>query len=154
MNTTQSTTSHTTNSRENWDDVKARLQQRWGQIDQGDFESSGTWDDLLGRIQAKTGEARASIESFASQLLGEAKVKAGDWRQYAQQMADDARNRAAGAGTYASETARQRSGEARDMMHEQMEAAGQAVRSKPVTALAYAFGLGALVGVVLGSRRS
>ena len=152
--TTQTTDHSSTSNRENWDDVKARLQQRWGQMDNGDFASAGTWDELLGRIQAKTGEAKAVVEDYATKALSDAKVKANGWQSYVGHLVADAKTRAAEVRGTASETLHQKQVAAQDAVTQQMAAAEQHVRANPVTSLAYAFGLGALVGVLLGSRRS
>ena len=154
MNTPTTEHPTSTSQRENWDDVKARLQQRWGQMDNGDFTSSGTWDDLLARIQAKTGEARAVVEEYATKALADAKVKAADWQSYVGVLVSDAKTRAAEVRTTAADTLHQKQTAAQDAVTQQVAAAESHVRANPVTSLAYAFGLGALVGVLLGSRRS
>ena len=139
--------------RESWDDVRARLQQRWGQIDSGDFEQSGTWDEVLGQIQAKTGEARATIEQYASQLLNDAKVKSTDWQIYARDLVDRAKVRMQDTTGGTLEAARHQRDVAGQAIADQLHSAEQAVRQRPMTSLAYAFGLGALIGVMLGSGR-
>lgn len=150
------TTGHdaaTAQSRESWDDVKARLQQRWGQIDSGDFESSGTWDDLVHRISQKTGETRQSVEQYSSQLLNDARVKAADWQIYAKDMLAQAKAKASGMASNTSQTAHEYTAQAQATVADQMHAAEDAVRRKPLPSVAYAFGLGALVGIMLGSSR-
>ena len=153
MTTASQTTQSAQHPDENWDNVKARLQQRWGQIDSGDFESSSTWDDVLSKIQHKTGETRQSIEEYATKVLGDAKVKATDWQLYAKSLIEQAKTKAANVTSTTGQTAQQYTAQAQDSLSEQLHTAENAIRSRPLPSIAYAFGLGALVGVMLGTSR-
>ena len=140
--------------RKNWDDVKARLQARWNQIEDEDFQQSGTWEDLLGRIQTRSGDTLGTVQQFANALLADVKVKAGDWKGYAASQLDSVRERAASVRAAAGQSIHDQGVHAQEVMHEQVAAAQQHVRTNPFSSMAYAFGLGALVGLMLGSRRS
>ena len=153
MTTASQTTQSAQRPDENWDNVKARLQQRWGQIDSGDFESSSTWDDVLSKIQHKTGETRQSVEEYATKVLGDAKVKATDWQLYAKSLIEQAKTKAANVTSTTSQAAQQYTTQAQDSLSEQLHTAENAIRSRPLPSIAYAFGLGALVGVMLGTSR-
>lgn len=49
----------------NWNEVKGKLKQRWGQLTDDDLKYvEGKEDELIGRIQRRTGEAREQIERF------------------------------------------------------------------------------------------
>jgi uncharacterized protein YjbJ (UPF0337 family) len=53
----------------NWNEVKGKLKQKYGQLTDNDlmFEE-GKEDELLGRIQQRTGEAKEDIRDFISRL--------------------------------------------------------------------------------------
>jgi len=43
----------------NWNEIKGKLHERWGQLTQDDLQRArGDVDQLVGLIQRKTGEAR------------------------------------------------------------------------------------------------
>src|SRR3954463_12592229 len=49
----------------NWNEIKGKLRNKWGQLTNDDLQSAqGNIDQLVGLIQRKTGEARNSIEKF------------------------------------------------------------------------------------------
>ena len=53
----------------NWNEIKGKLQSRWGSLTDDDLAVlNGNVDQLLGAIQRKTGEARESIENFLGQI--------------------------------------------------------------------------------------
>ena len=49
----------------NWNEIKGKLRNKWGQLTNDDLQSvHGNVDQLIGLIQRKTGEARNSVEQF------------------------------------------------------------------------------------------
>ncbi len=53
----------------NWNEMKGRIKQKWGQLTDDDLSfEEGKEDELLGRIQKRTGEAKESIRDFISRL--------------------------------------------------------------------------------------
>ena len=52
-----------------WNRMKGQVKQKWGHLTDDDLQiSNGNIDQLVGRIQQKTGDARAQIETFLSEL--------------------------------------------------------------------------------------
>jgi len=130
----------------NWNQLKGKVKQRWGQLTDDELsEVEGNVDQLVGLIQQKTGDAREKI----------------------QQVVDELSESAGGAVVQATETARQYAGQASDALREAAdqvrersietyEDAQDIFRRRPVESVAAAFGtgllIGVIVGVVLGSR--
>ena len=53
----------------NWNVVKGKLKQQYGNLTDEDLTyAEGKEDELLGRIQKKTGEAKESIKKFIDKL--------------------------------------------------------------------------------------
>ena len=56
----------------NWNEIKGRLREAWGQLTDSDLmEFNGDVDQLVGTIQRRTGEAREAIRSRLDEILGE-----------------------------------------------------------------------------------
>lgn len=134
-----------------WDELKGRLQERWGQLTDDDLQQvRGNTNQLVGVIERKTGETRQEIEHF----LDEAFSAGGD----AVQQAVDTATRYAG---QAKEAFREQYDHMADNMragYDQMaenvragyDRAGEMVRRSPVESVAVAFGAGIITGVVVG----
>src|SRR5262245_50957183 len=61
-----------------WDELKGRLQKRWGQLTDDELqEARGSTTELVGVIERKTGETREEIEDFLENLVasGESVVR-------------------------------------------------------------------------------
>jgi uncharacterized protein YjbJ (UPF0337 family) len=124
----------------NWNEIKGKVREKWGQISDDDLEMlKGKGEQLVGAIQRRTGEARDKIERFLDQA-----VEAG-----------------AAATSRAAETAREYSEEAADEMERVSDFVGESLRKgyeqaesmvqqRPAESVAVAFGLGVVVGAVLG----
>lgn len=124
----------------NWNEIKGKLQEKWGQLTQDDLQKArGNVDQLVGVIQRKTGEARDRVEEFLTDVVGGgsstvSKV-AESVRGYAHQAAesmDDVRSRA---GDYV------RGG------YVQTE---RMIQQRPMESMAVGFGAGIIAGVVIG----
>jgi uncharacterized protein YjbJ (UPF0337 family) len=128
----------------NWNQIKGKVKQHWGQLTDDELaEVEGNIDQLVGLVQQKTGEARQQIEKFIMKLN------------------DDA----GGAFTQATETARQYAGQATEALRdatgqirergvEGYEEAQRMVRRRPAESVAVAFGTGLVVGLIVGMMAS
>jgi uncharacterized protein YjbJ (UPF0337 family) len=55
--------------RGNWNELKGRVKQHWGNLTEDDLMlEEGREDELVGRIQKRTGEAREKIINFINKL--------------------------------------------------------------------------------------
>src|SRR3954454_17760297 len=100
----------------NWNEIKGKLRNKWGQLTNDDLQSAhGNIDQLVGLIQRKTGEARSSVEKFLEDATSggaSALSEGGDTaREYAHQ---------------AMETVQQRSKQAAESFREGYDQAGDA----------------------------
>jgi uncharacterized protein YjbJ (UPF0337 family) len=123
-----------------WNEVKGKLRDRWGQLTDDDLNRyEGKVDQLVGYIQQKTGETRESIEKYVNQTIetGASTISqaAGVAQQYAQK-----------AGEYISEGSQQAAGAVR-AGYIQSE---RYIRKHPFESLSVCFGAGLLMGVALG----
>src|SRR5262245_64815213 len=82
----------------NWNELKGKLRNKWGQLTNDDLQMAhGNVDQLIGLIQRKTGEARSAIEKFLDETTSEganAFSQAADTaREYAQQAMEQVQDR-------------------------------------------------------------
>jgi uncharacterized protein YjbJ (UPF0337 family) len=128
----------------NWNQLKGKLKERWGQLSDDELQSAeGNYDQLVGLIQQRTGEGRQQVERLLNELneqTGGAMAKAAET---ARQYADQAREAMRGA----AEQVRYRAGE-------RYQDAQEMVRQQPAEAVAVAFGTGLLLGLVIGIMAS
>jgi len=135
----------------NWNEIKGKLHERWGQLTQDDLQRArGDVDQLVGLIQRKTGEARERVEQFLSELTsngagGVGKV-AETIRGYASSAADSMRGYASTAASSA-EDARAR---AADVVRGGFVQTERMIQERPVESLAVGFGAGLITGVIIG----
>ena len=124
----------------NWNQLKGKLKERWGQLTDDELQAAeGNYDHLVGLIQQRTGEGRQQVERLVNELSeqsGGVMAKAADT---ARQYADQAREAVRGA----ADEARYRAGE-------RYQDAQELVRQQPAEAVAVAFGTGLLVGLLIG----
>jgi len=123
-----------------WNELKGQVKDRWNQLTDEDLHLQGAnIDQLVGKIQQRTGEGREAIETFLTDLTsrGSSAVSqaAESARQYMNQGGDRLR-----------EHYGQLSGQVADQ-YRQVETL---VRRQPGQSVATAFGVGLLVGVVVG----
>ena len=124
----------------NWNEIKGKLHEKWGQLSQDDLSrAKGNVDQLVGVIQRKTGEARERIEQYLSDLTsggaGVVSKAAETVRGYASQAAGSVQDYAGQASDYA------RGGYAQT---ERM------IQQRPMESLLVGFGAGLVAGVVVG----
>jgi len=123
-----------------WNQVKGRVQERWGQVTDDELRQvRGSTDQLVGVIQERTGESRQAIEDFLEHILEEG-------GNFAQQAADTAHAYV----DQASTAAREQYEQVADRAQAGFQQAEQMVQKRPVESVAVAFGAGIITGVVLG----
>src|SRR5215469_4311852 len=87
-----------------WDKLRGKIKQKWGQLTDDDLQIiGGNIDELVGRIHEKTGVAREQVEKFIGDLasgtsstveqardaaMGFANQAAGRMRESYEQMSD------------------------------------------------------------------
>ncbi len=124
----------------NWNEIKGKLQEKWGQLTQDDLQNArGNVDQLVGVIQRKTGEARDRVEKFLSEAVssGSSTVSkmAESVRDYAHQAADSM------------DDVRSRTG---DYMRGGYAQTERMIQQRPMESMAAGFGAGLIAGVVIG----
>lgn len=135
----------------NWNEIKGKLRQKWGQLTNDDLQSAhGNVDQLVGLIQRKTGEARSSIEKFlddASSGGASAFSQATETaREYAQQAVEGIQDRS----KQAADQFRKTYDQASESIRHGYEEAEHLIKDRPAESAAVCFGVGMLVGVILG----
>src|SRR5215212_2025497 len=124
----------------NWNQLKGKVKQRWGQLTDDELTHvEGNFDQLVGLVQQKTGESRENIErtlhEFSNQAGGAFTQATEMAREYAEQAGETLRG--------AADQVRQRTqGYAQD--------AQAMVRNRPAESVAVAFGAGLIVGLMVG----
>jgi uncharacterized protein YjbJ (UPF0337 family) len=134
-----------------WNQVRGQLKKKWGQLTDDDLKfANGNLDQLIGRIQNKTGEARDAVEGFLDEVtaqgasaISQAAETAG---QYARQAAEGAREGYYRVADQAREGYNRISGE----FERGYEVSRDFVRHNPTRSIGTAFGVGVLLGVVVG----
>jgi len=124
----------------NWNEIKGKLQEKWGQLTQDDLQRArGNIDQLVGVIQRKTGEARERIETFLNDATADGAGAVGKVaeavRGYASQAAESVQDVTSQAGDYV------RGG------YVQTE---RMIQQRPMESMAVGFGAGIITGVVIG----
>lgn len=124
----------------NWNQLKGKIKQRWGQLSDDDLqEVEGNYDQLIGLVQRKTGEARQQIENILGELSEQGVGAFSQATDAARQYADQA-----------SQALRGAAGTARERAMEGYEEAYDMIRSRPAESIAVAFGTGLILGIVVG----
>jgi len=123
-----------------WNQVRGQLKRKWGQLTDDDLKfANGNLDQLVGRIQHKTGEAREAIESFLDELTAQG-------ASAVTQAAESVKNYAG----YASDQMREGYNRISDQFGRRYEQSQDIIRENPARTVATAFGVGVLLGVVVG----
>ena len=112
-----------------WDKLRGKIKQKWGQLTDDDLAIvGGNVDELVGRIHEKTGVAREQIEHFIAELASGTSSTAERARDAAMGFAGDAASR----------------------MRDGYERVGERVRENPAQSMLAVFGMGVITGVVIG----
>jgi len=123
-----------------WNQIRGELKKRWGQLTEDDLRfSNGNIDQLVGKIQSRTGEAREAIEQFLSEATSQG---ASAVAQAAGQVGQYAR--------YAGDQMREGYNRISDQFGRSYEVSQDMIRENPGRSVATAFGVGILLGVVVG----
>ena len=135
----------------NWNEIKGKLRNKWGQLTNDDLQMAhGNVDQLVGLIQRKTGEARSAIERFLEEATADgagAFSQAADTaREYAQQAMDAVNDRS----KQAAEQFRKGYDQAAESFRRGYEQTEGMIKDRPAESAAVCFGVGMLVGVILG----
>jgi len=134
----------------NWNEIKGKLHERWGQLTQDDLQKArGNVDQLVGLIQRKTGEARERVEQYLSELAsngGTATKVADAVRGYASTAAESVR----GYASTAAESAEEARARAADMVRGGFIQTERMIQQRPMESLAVGFGAGLITGVIIG----
>ena len=123
-----------------WNQVRGQLKKKWAQLTEDDLKfANGNIDQLVGRIQHKTGEAREAIESFLDELTSQG-------ASAVSQAAESVKNYAG----YASDQMRDGYNRISEQLWRRYDASQDLIRENPARTVATAFGVGVLLGVVVG----
>jgi uncharacterized protein YjbJ (UPF0337 family) len=124
----------------NWNEIKGKLRNRWGQLTNDELQQfSGNVDQLVGTIQRKTGETRNAIEHYLEEL---SESGASTFSRASEAVRDYAQQ--------ASGAVQETSRKAADSMRQGYAGAEHMIRERPGESMAVCFGVGMLIGVVLG----
>lgn len=146
----------------NWNSVKGKLQEKWGQLTDHDLvQFKGDANQLIGAIQAKTGETRRSVEDFLQNAMKNGKPAvqqavsaAKDYAEQAKEMASDRLDQARQMASEGIDQARHMASQGYDQAVESVQAgleeAQAVVRRSPMESVAVAFGAGLIAGVITG----
>jgi len=134
-----------------WNNLRGQVKQKWGQLTDDDLQiHGGNIDQLVGKIQQKTGEGREAVEKFLGELTSKgssgtasAAEAVGNFAQHAGERLRDQY------GNLASQ-ARDQYGNLISQARERVDYAQDVVRHNPGQSVAAAFGVGLVVGVVVG----
>jgi uncharacterized protein YjbJ (UPF0337 family) len=123
-----------------WNELRGQVKEKWGQLTDDDLNvGGGNFDQVIGKIQSRTGEGREAIEKFFGTLTSGG---AGAVSQTAEKVREFA--------STAGERFRDGYGQASDYARERYEQAEDLVRHRPAQSVAAAFGIGLVVGLVVG----
>jgi uncharacterized protein YjbJ (UPF0337 family)/tetrahydromethanopterin S-methyltransferase subunit G len=123
-----------------WNQVRGELKKKWGQLTEDDLRfNNGNIDQLVGKIQQRTGEAREAIEQFlgevtskGSSAVAQATGQVGEYARYAGDQVREGYNRIS------------------DQFGRGYDYSQDMIRENPGRSIATAFGVGILLGVVVG----
>ena len=135
----------------NWNEIKGKLRQKWGQLTNDDLQSAhGNIDQLIGLIQRKTGEARSSIEKFLDEASSGGASAFSQATETAREFAQQAVENIQGRSKQAAEQFRKSYDQAGESFRHGYEEAEHMIKDRPAESAAVCFGVGMLVGVILG----
>ena len=122
-----------------WNAIKAKLREKWGQLTDSDLpQIRNDVDHLVGIIQRKTGEGREAIEMYLHELSVNTTAATGAAAETACDYAQ-----------HAAETVQQTAAQAADRVRAGYHEAERLVRDRPGESLLVCFGAGLITGVVI-----
>jgi uncharacterized protein YjbJ (UPF0337 family) len=123
-----------------WNNLQGKVKEKWGQLTEDDLQiQNGNIDQLVGKIQQKTGEGREAVEKFLTDLTSGGNSPLAGAAQTVSNLAQQA-----------GERFRDRYGNVSEQAREHLESAQDIVRHNPSQALATAFGVGIVAGLIVG----
>ncbi|HEV8067538.1 MAG TPA: CsbD family protein [Planctomycetaceae bacterium] len=125
----------------NWNEIKGKLRKHWGQLSNDDVQTfNGNIDQLVGLIQRKTGEARSQVEDYLDELTSKGAGSLADATENVREYVQQASDRIQEGSQQAMETFRDGYEQAEDM-----------IRQRPTESVAFCFGIGVFVGLLIGA---
>jgi uncharacterized protein YjbJ (UPF0337 family) len=135
----------------NWNEIKGKLHERWGQLTNDDLQKArGNVDQLVGLIQRKTGEARERVEQYLNDLTSSGGSGASKVVETVRGYASSAAESARGYASSATETAEEARARAADMLRGGYVQTERMIQQRPIESLAVGFGAGLIAGVIIG----
>jgi uncharacterized protein YjbJ (UPF0337 family) len=124
----------------NWNEIKGKLRQKWGQLSDNDLtQARGNIDELIGLIQNKTGEGRAAVEAFLQEMSDHGGSLLGTAAERLQDVTK-----------HATESVQQTAKAAGDQVRAGYIETERIIRERPAQSLAVSFGVGFVTGVLVG----
>lgn len=134
-----------------WNQLRGRVKEKWGQLTDDDLQiTGGNIDQLIGRIQTKTGVKREEIETFLNDLTAHGSSMVSHATEAVGQFAKQATETVGQYSRQATDRFRQGYDQIADEYQQRYDQAERIVRENPAQALAWSFGFGVLLGVVVG----
>jgi len=134
-----------------WNSLRGRVKEKWGQLTDDDLQiQGGNVDQLVGRIQQKTGEGREAIERFLGDLTSRGGSAVSSTAEAVGNFAQNAGDRLRDQYGHLSDQARMQYGQWAEEARDRYASAQDVVRHNPGQSVAAAFGVGLVVGVVVG----
>ncbi|SRR6056297_2000825 len=122
-----------------WNQVKGRLLEHWGQLTDEDLRQvEGGTDRLVGTIQEKTGATRREVENFIERVTEEASSLSNLGREYAGQAMDAVREGYESAGR---------------QTHELSDRLGHTISRRPLESILIAAAIGLFAGIIFSASR-
>ena len=135
----------------NWNEIKGKLHERWGQLTNDDLQKArGSVDQLVGVIQRKTGEARERVEQYLNDLTSNSGAGVSKMAETVRGYASSAAESARGYASSATETAEEARARAADMLRGGYVQTERMIQQRPIESLAVGFGAGLIAGVIIG----
>jgi len=123
-----------------WNKLRGQVKEHWGQLTDDDLQiQGGNIDQLVGRIQQRTGESREAIEKYLNDLTSRGSAVVSQAAEAVSNFAQQAGDRL-----------RDRYGDIADDARERYDMAQDLVRQNPSQAVAAAFGVGLVAGLIVG----
>ena len=134
-----------------WNSLRGRVKEKWGQLTDDDLQiQGGNVEQMVGRIQQKTGEGREVIEKYLGELTARGGSAVSQAAEAVGNFAQHAGDRLRDQYGHVADEARARYGQIADHAREGYDSAQDLVRHNPAQSVATAFGIGLVVGVVVG----
>jgi len=134
-----------------WNQIRGQLKKKWGQLTDDDLRfANGNLDQLIGRIQQKTGEGRDAVEGFLDEITSHGASAVAQVAETAGQVARQAAEGAREGYNRVAEQAREGYNRISGEFERGYEVSRDYVRQNPARSVGTAFGVGVLLGVVVG----